>query len=79
VGEMREIAATQADAGLPRALFDGFAAAYAALAETPLARRSPESIDAGLRLEELLDQLGAASHHGQPAPSASADAHLTSE
>jgi len=57
VGEMREIASTQAGAGLPRELFDGFAAVYAALAETPLARRSPESIAADLGLEELLEAL----------------------
>ena len=59
VGEMREIAATQAGAGLPRELFDGFTAVYAALAETPLARQSPESIEAGVELEELLDELAA--------------------
>ena len=57
VGEMREIADTQAAAGLPRELFDGFAAAYAALAETPLARRSPESIGFDLKFEELLEVL----------------------
>jgi 3-hydroxyisobutyrate dehydrogenase-like beta-hydroxyacid dehydrogenase len=59
VGEMREIAATQAEAGLPRELFDGFAALYAALAETPLAQQSPESIRAELGLEELLEALNA--------------------
>ena len=56
VGEMHEIAATQADAGLPRELFDGFAAVYAALAATPLARQSPEAIGE-VPLERLLDEL----------------------
>ncbi len=60
VGEMREIASTQAEAGLPRELFDGFAAVYAALAETALAQQSPESIGDDLGLEELLDELSAA-------------------
>jgi 3-hydroxyisobutyrate dehydrogenase-like beta-hydroxyacid dehydrogenase len=60
VGEMGEIAATQAEAGLPRELFDGLAAVYAALAETPLARQSPESIGADPPLEELLGALSAA-------------------
>ena len=59
VGEMREIADTQAAAGLPRELFDGFAAVYAALSETPFARLSPESIDVDLQLEELLGELSA--------------------
>ncbi len=60
VGEMREIAAAQSQAGLPRELFDGYAAVYAALAKTPLARRSPESIGADLGLEELLAALTSA-------------------
>jgi 3-hydroxyisobutyrate dehydrogenase-like beta-hydroxyacid dehydrogenase len=60
VGEMREIAATQAAAGLPRELFDGFAEVYAALARTPLAARAPESIGADTRLEDVLDALSAA-------------------
>jgi hypothetical protein len=60
VGEMREIAATQAAAGLPRELFDGFAEVYAALARTPLAARSPESIGADTGLGEVLDALSAA-------------------
>ena len=37
VGEMREIAATQAAAGLTPALFEAMAEVYAALARTPLA------------------------------------------
>lgn len=57
VGEMREIAMTQAEAGLPRELFEGFAAAYAALAETPLGREVPESIGADMALEDVLAAL----------------------
>jgi 3-hydroxyisobutyrate dehydrogenase-like beta-hydroxyacid dehydrogenase len=48
VGEMREIAATQAGAGLTPALFEGMAAAYAGLATAPLAAGDPESVDASL-------------------------------
>ena len=39
VGEMREIAATQAGAGLTPALFEAMAEVYAALAESELAAR----------------------------------------
>lgn len=60
VGEMREIAATQAAAGLPRELFDGFAEVYAALAETELGRAAPESIGPETRLEDVLEALSAA-------------------
>jgi 3-hydroxyisobutyrate dehydrogenase-like beta-hydroxyacid dehydrogenase len=59
VGEMREIAATQEAAGLPRELFDGFAAVYAALAETELATRPPESIGPATTLEAVLESLSA--------------------
>jgi hypothetical protein len=57
---MREIAATQAAAGLPRELFDGFAEVYAALSRTPLASQAPESIGADTRLEAVLAALSAA-------------------
>ena len=57
---MREIAAAQSEAGLPRELFDGFAAVYAALARTLPARQSPESIDADVDLQKLLDALTSA-------------------
>ncbi len=60
VGEMREIAAAQEEAGLPRELFDGFAAAFAALARTDLARDTPESVGAATRLEDVLERLSAA-------------------
>ncbi len=46
VGEMREIAATQASAGLTPALFEAMAEVYSRLAETELAAESPESIPA---------------------------------
>jgi 3-hydroxyisobutyrate dehydrogenase-like beta-hydroxyacid dehydrogenase len=60
VGEMREIAAAQEAAGLPRELFDGFAAAYAALAETELASVTPEAVPAQPVLEDVLSAAGAA-------------------
>jgi len=59
-GEMREIAAAQAEAGLPRELFDGFAAVYAALAGTELGRDDPESVAADIALEDVLAALSAA-------------------
>jgi len=58
VPEMREIAKTQAAAGLPRELFDGVAAAYEALSNRELAHTAPEDIPAGLDVEEALDLLG---------------------
>lgn len=57
VGEMREIAAAQADAGLPRELFEGLAAVYAALAETSLGREAPESVAPDVALEDVLAAL----------------------
>ena len=60
VGEMREIAQTQAAAGLPPELFDGFAALYEAIARTPLAREDPESVDPALTLDAVLERLSAA-------------------
>ena len=49
VGEMREIAATQAGAGLTPALFEAMAEVYAALARTALAAEAPENIDSAPR------------------------------
>jgi 3-hydroxyisobutyrate dehydrogenase-like beta-hydroxyacid dehydrogenase len=43
VGEMREIAAAQAGAGLTPALFEAMAEVYAGIAATPLADGDPES------------------------------------
>ena len=57
VGEMREIAATQASAGLTPALFEAMAEVYAQLAETELAARAPESIPSEPELEDVLERL----------------------
>lgn len=54
VAEMREIAATQQAAGLPRDLFEGVAEVYAALAERPLAQLTPEEANASLSLDDVL-------------------------
>ncbi|MBA2332441.1 MAG: NAD(P)-dependent oxidoreductase [Actinobacteria bacterium] len=69
-GEMREIAATQAAAGLPPELFDGFAALYAALARSRLAQAAPESIGPETRLEDVLAALSAegAARTGEAGP-----------
>ena len=57
VGEMREIAATQAAAGLTPTLFEAMAEVYAALAETPLARENPEDVSSELTLDDVLEAL----------------------
>ncbi len=57
VGEMHEIAATQSAAGLTPALFEALAEIYAALAETPAARRAPEGLPEMESLEQLLRNL----------------------
>jgi hypothetical protein len=54
VGEMHEIAATQASVGLTPALFEAMAEAYAALAEAPLGGEAPEAIPAEPNLEQVL-------------------------
>jgi 3-hydroxyisobutyrate dehydrogenase-like beta-hydroxyacid dehydrogenase len=56
VGEVHEIAATQAAAGLTSALFEALAAVYTALAETPAARTSPENVGTD-ELENVLAEL----------------------
>jgi 3-hydroxyisobutyrate dehydrogenase-like beta-hydroxyacid dehydrogenase len=58
VPEMREIAATQAAAGLPAELFEGVAAVYEAIAGTPAARRPPEDVGEPA-LDDVLEELGA--------------------
>jgi 3-hydroxyisobutyrate dehydrogenase-like beta-hydroxyacid dehydrogenase len=63
VAEMREIAATQGAAGLPRALFEGMAEVYAALAQSPLGHEAPEDVDSERPLAEILDALAQA---GEP-------------
>jgi 3-hydroxyisobutyrate dehydrogenase-like beta-hydroxyacid dehydrogenase len=55
VAEMREIAETQAAAGLPHELFEGFAAAYEALARRPLALHAPEDVGEDTKLEDVLE------------------------
>jgi 3-hydroxyisobutyrate dehydrogenase-like beta-hydroxyacid dehydrogenase len=57
VGEMHEIAATQAAAGLPPSLFEAMAEVYGALAERPAARASPESVGADVELDGVLRDL----------------------
>ena len=57
VAEMREIAATQAAAGLTPTLFEAMATVYAAQASTPAGQGSPEDVPADLRLEAVLDEL----------------------
>lgn len=60
VDEMREIASTQAGAGLVADLFEGVAAAYDRAAGTALGARSPEDVDRGLTVDEAVDLLRAA-------------------
>ena len=57
VGEMREIAATQAAAGLTPDLFEAMATVYEALAARPLAQQAPEDVSADTELPEVLRQL----------------------
>jgi len=57
VGEMREIAATQAAAGLRAELFEAMAHAYAALAATEAASGAPEDVPVQPELEDVLRRL----------------------
>lgn len=57
VAEMREIAATQSATGLTPALFEAMAEIYAAVANTPLARASPEDVPSGLSTAEILERV----------------------
>jgi len=57
VAEMREIAATQAAAGLTPALFEAMATVYAGQASTPAGRASLEEVAPDPRLEAVLDEL----------------------
>ena len=57
VPEMREIAATQAAAGLSPELFEAFAGLYARLAGPPAASVAPEDVDPGADLDTLLAAL----------------------
>lgn len=57
VGEMHEIAATQAAAGLTPALFEAMAEIYEVLVQTPLANSNPEDLPPDLPLPKVLDGL----------------------
>ena len=57
VGEMREIAATQAAAGLTPALFEAMAEVYSEMRRTALAAAAPEDIETAPLLEDVLDGL----------------------
>ena len=57
VGEMHEIAATQAAAGLTPALFEAMAVVYGDLASRPLAQAAPEEVDQTVQLGEVLHRL----------------------
>ena len=57
VGEMHEIAATQAAAGLTLALFEAMAEIYEGLAETPFGNSSPEDLPPDLTLPQILESL----------------------
>ena len=57
VGEMHEIAATQAAVGLSPALFEAIATVYEELARTPVAAQAPEGIAAEPELVDVLDGL----------------------
>ena len=57
VGEMREIAATQAAAGLTPKLFEAMADVYSALADSSLASAAPEEIAADLELQDVLAEM----------------------
>jgi 3-hydroxyisobutyrate dehydrogenase-like beta-hydroxyacid dehydrogenase len=57
VPEMREIAATQAGAGQPQALFECFAEIYERLASTQWAQHDPESVDRRVPAADLVAQI----------------------
>jgi 3-hydroxyisobutyrate dehydrogenase-like beta-hydroxyacid dehydrogenase len=57
VGEMREIAATQAAVGLTPALFEAMAEVYGAVAQSPIATEAPEAIPSEPDLEDVLDRI----------------------
>jgi 3-hydroxyisobutyrate dehydrogenase-like beta-hydroxyacid dehydrogenase len=54
VPEMREIATTQADAGLTSALFEAYASIYAEIAGSTLAAFDPETVDAQMPASEVV-------------------------
>ena len=57
VGEMHEIASTQAAAGLEASLFEAMARVYARIADSSLARTNPEELPRELSLDDVLAEL----------------------
>jgi 3-hydroxyisobutyrate dehydrogenase-like beta-hydroxyacid dehydrogenase len=57
VAEMREIAATQAAAGLTPSLFEAMAEVYAELSRTELAKLPPEDLPSDPSLDDVLERL----------------------
>jgi len=57
IGEMTEIAAAQAAAGLTPSLFEAFGEVFAGISRSPLGELEPEQIDPTVPLEDLLDRL----------------------
>jgi hypothetical protein len=58
VAEMHEIATTQASAGLPAAVFDAIAEAYAAISRSPAGQATPEEAARVERLDDILAAIG---------------------
>lgn len=58
VAEMREISATQGDAGLPASLFAAFAQVYAQVAATELATADAETVPRDISVDDVLRRLG---------------------
>ena len=54
---MREIAQTQAGAGLPPELFAAFAEIYAEISRLPLAADDPETVDRAMSAAEVVARL----------------------
>jgi 3-hydroxyisobutyrate dehydrogenase-like beta-hydroxyacid dehydrogenase len=65
VDEMREIARTQGDVGLPGELFDGVAAAFAQAATTRLGQMAPEKLESTASARDVLAALGPAAGEGR--------------
>lgn len=57
VGEMSEIAASQAAAGLSPDLFEAFGEVFADISRSSLAALEPEQVDPTVPVEDLLDRL----------------------
>ena len=57
VAEMHEVADSQAEVGLPPALFEAFAAVWADVAGRPLAEGEPETLARGIAAHQVADAL----------------------